>query len=110
MHLKQILTMIFRPLRFENGSVSFVITLSPENLKHLKSVSERKKKKWQKADNQSMESNHSVNNYLAAACYVAGSMLGPVNPSQTLSFSLELGRDAACRHRASVPRESGHLH
>ena len=77
-HLKQVLKMIFRPLRFENCSVSFVITLSPEILKNLKSVLGKKKKR-QKADNQSMESNHSVNNYLAAACYVAGSMLGPVN-------------------------------
>ena len=78
-HLKQVLKMIFRPLRFENCSVSFVITLSPEILKNLKSVLEKKKGGGQKADNQSMESNHSVNNYLAAACYVAGSMLGPVN-------------------------------
>lgn len=42
-HLKQVLKMIFRPLRFENCSVSFVITLSPEILKNLKSVLEKKR-------------------------------------------------------------------
>ena len=44
-HLKQVLKMILRPLRFENCSISFVITLSPENSKNLKSYINLKKAK-----------------------------------------------------------------